>query len=83
LIKGTFKDHIVTWVTDYIKAIHSECEANKILDDIDQQWIFNYILQYYTNQSTELHWHLHLQASNAFQKVEAVSNGLGMIKRHL
>lgn len=37
LIKGTFKDHIVTWVTDYIKGIHSEREANRILDDIDQR----------------------------------------------
>jgi len=37
LIKGTFKDHIVTWVTDYVKAKHPEREANRILDDIDQQ----------------------------------------------
>ncbi|KAF8218440.1 hypothetical protein L208DRAFT_1351404, partial [Tricholoma matsutake] len=28
----------VAWVTDYINAIPSECEANKILDDIDL-WI--------------------------------------------
>ena len=24
LIKGTFKDHIVSWVNDHIKAEHSE-----------------------------------------------------------
>ena len=37
LIKGVFKDHIVTWVTDYIKAKHPEREANRILDDIDHR----------------------------------------------
>ncbi|KAG2110399.1 uncharacterized protein F5147DRAFT_745329 [Suillus discolor] len=36
LIKGAFKDHIVTWVHKYIKARYSENEANKILDDIDR-----------------------------------------------
>ncbi|KAH8987671.1 hypothetical protein EDB86DRAFT_2749128, partial [Lactarius hatsudake] len=35
LIKGTFKDHLVTWVCDYIKAEHPKKEARRILDDID------------------------------------------------
>ena len=37
LIKGVFKDHIVTWVTEYIKAKYPEREANRILDDIDRR----------------------------------------------
>jgi Plavaka transposase len=37
LIKGTFKDHLVTWVNNYIKAEYPESEALKILDDIDRQ----------------------------------------------
>ncbi|KAH9984782.1 hypothetical protein BJV77DRAFT_952361 [Russula vinacea] len=37
LIKGTFKDHLVTWVNDYIKAEYPESEAMKILDDIDRR----------------------------------------------
>jgi hypothetical protein len=37
LIKGVFKDHIVTWITDYIKAKYPEREANRILDDIDRR----------------------------------------------
>ncbi|KAH9026440.1 hypothetical protein EDB85DRAFT_2074917 [Lactarius pseudohatsudake] len=36
LIKGTFKDHLVTWIHNYIKDEHSELEAQTILDDIDQ-----------------------------------------------
>jgi hypothetical protein len=37
LIKGAFKDHLVTWVHDYIKAEYSESEAQKKLDDIDRR----------------------------------------------
>jgi len=44
MIKGTFKDHIVTWVTEYIKGIHSEREANRILDEIDHRWVRSLIL---------------------------------------
>ncbi|KAF9245053.1 hypothetical protein BU15DRAFT_71398 [Melanogaster broomeanus] len=35
LIKGCFKDHLVDWVTAYIRANHSKREADRILDDID------------------------------------------------
>ena len=35
LIKGTFKDHIITWAIDYIKATNSDRQAKKIMDEID------------------------------------------------
>jgi hypothetical protein len=37
LIKGTFKDHLVTWVEQYIKATHTAAEARKILADVDRR----------------------------------------------
>ncbi|KAF9538101.1 hypothetical protein CPC08DRAFT_651550 [Agrocybe pediades] len=38
LIKGTFKDHLVTWVGEYLLIAHgSEAKANEILDDIDRR----------------------------------------------
>ena len=37
LIKGTFKDHLVKWVHDYIKANNSDKQVRKILDEIDLQ----------------------------------------------
>jgi hypothetical protein len=37
LIKGTFKDHLVDWVVEYIKISHPPQEANKILADIDRR----------------------------------------------
>jgi hypothetical protein len=35
LIKGTFKDHLVQWVGDYLYLEHGEAQANEILDQID------------------------------------------------
>jgi len=35
IIKGVFKDHLVSWVGEYLKVTHGEAEANQILDDID------------------------------------------------
>ena len=37
IIKGTFKDHLVTWVEQYLKAKHGEAQANEILADIDRR----------------------------------------------
>jgi len=38
LIKGTFKDHLVTWVEEYLTLTHGEACAKEILDDIDWQY---------------------------------------------
>jgi hypothetical protein len=37
VIKGTFKDHIVTWVNDYITENNSAEAARRIIDDIDRK----------------------------------------------
>jgi hypothetical protein len=37
IIKGTFKDHLVTWVTEYVTTEHSSSEGFKILADIDRR----------------------------------------------
>ncbi|KAJ7312726.1 hypothetical protein DFH08DRAFT_791300 [Mycena albidolilacea] len=37
VIKGTFKDHLVTWVGEYLKLIHGAAEAKKIMADIDRR----------------------------------------------
>ena len=36
-IKGTFKDHLVTWVGEYLEAIHGTAQANPIMDEIDRR----------------------------------------------
>lgn len=37
VIKGTFKDHLVGWVEDYLVLTHGLNNANVILDDIDRR----------------------------------------------
>ncbi|KAG0695998.1 hypothetical protein DFH29DRAFT_991856 [Suillus ampliporus] len=37
IIKGTFKDHLVTWVERYLLQEHGKTHAKEILDDIDRR----------------------------------------------
>ncbi|KAF9457509.1 hypothetical protein BDZ94DRAFT_1175348, partial [Collybia nuda] len=37
LIKGTFKDHLVTWVNDYLHVKYGETRALEIIHDIDRR----------------------------------------------
>jgi hypothetical protein len=39
VIKGTFKDHLVTWVEDYLVITHGKKRAKEILDDIDRRYV--------------------------------------------
>ena len=38
-IKGTYKDHLVQWVEDYLKGIHGPTKASAILDEIDRRYV--------------------------------------------
>ncbi|KAJ7110511.1 hypothetical protein C8R44DRAFT_833389 [Mycena epipterygia] len=37
VIKGTFKDHLVTWVGEYLEITHGSSKAKKIMADIDRR----------------------------------------------
>ncbi|KDQ59819.1 hypothetical protein JAAARDRAFT_192277 [Jaapia argillacea MUCL 33604] len=37
MIKGTFKDHLVTWVKEYLLSVHPKAEAQRRMDDIDRR----------------------------------------------
>lgn len=39
-IKGTFKDHLVTWVEEYLKLVHGASRGLEILDEIDRRFTF-------------------------------------------
>ncbi|KAF7310321.1 hypothetical protein MIND_00406200 [Mycena indigotica] len=39
LITGTFKDHLVDWVVEYIETVHDAQEAREILADIDRRYL--------------------------------------------
>ncbi len=37
-VKGTFKDHLVTWVEEYLINVHGEAGAAKVMADIDRRY---------------------------------------------
>ncbi|KAG6835315.1 hypothetical protein H0H93_002803, partial [Arthromyces matolae] len=37
IIKGTFKDHLVTWVNEYLELTYTPAEASRIVADIDRR----------------------------------------------
>ena len=48
LIKGGFKDHLVTWVGEYLELEHGKAKAAEIMDDIDRRYV-TYILAHGSN----------------------------------
>jgi Plavaka transposase len=40
LIKGVFKDHLITWVADYLHITHGETAALEIIEDIDHRYVY-------------------------------------------
>jgi hypothetical protein len=41
VIKGAFKDHLMTWVEEYLVLVHGPTRANVVLDDIDRWCVFH------------------------------------------
>ncbi|KAJ7814977.1 hypothetical protein B0H14DRAFT_2375670, partial [Mycena olivaceomarginata] len=39
IIKSSFKDHLVTWVGEYIYLAHSKAEADEIMVEIDRRYV--------------------------------------------
>ncbi|RDX41934.1 hypothetical protein OH76DRAFT_1475557 [Lentinus brumalis] len=37
LIKGTFKDHLVTWIGEYLMSEHGDARGKEVLDEIDRR----------------------------------------------
>ena len=38
-IKGTFKDHLVNWVQEYLEKRHGVSESKRVLNEIDQRCV--------------------------------------------
>jgi len=39
-IKGTFKDHLVEWVGEYLEMTYEKAEAGRIMDEIDRRCVY-------------------------------------------
>ena len=86
LIKGTFKDHLVTWICEYLVIQHGERRAGAILDDIDRRYVHCTALTTHSKAIANLFVELlrcHLfQVSADFPMVGVSSSGQGMTPRH-
>jgi hypothetical protein len=74
IIKGTFKDHLVEWVMEWLVMEKGDARANEILDDIDRRLVTAaayYFLQ--LNKSLELRL-FHLSPTFVVFPMVAVSN---------
>ena len=84
LIKGTFKDHVVTWVEKYIRETHLLAWADKILADIDRQYESPSPVHDYISQCQPLAVLLqchHSQDCVTSTRDTGSNNGLVMIQR--
>jgi len=86
VIKGTFKDHLVTWVGEYLVLEHGEVRANEILDDIDRRFVSFSLFPNPTTYNDGQHI-LELQLLRSFQTfvdshmAVASNNGQATIQR--
>jgi hypothetical protein len=83
IIKGTFKDHLVRWVCEYLVAEHGDRKANDILDDIDRRYGVLTLKDIYVSnvQTGLLLCHLS-QVSVDSLMVAVSSSGLETTQRH-
>lgn len=84
LIKGTFKDHLVDWVGEYLIQQHGRTAALEIMDDIDHRSV---LLDHVTSNNeltlcSVYQLSRHTQACADFQMVEILLSGQGTIRKH-
>ena len=83
IIKGTFKDHLVRWVCDYLAAEHGERKSKDILDDIDRRYVILAAGNYHASDGQKvLLLYRRSQASADFLMAVVSNSGLGMTRRH-
>ena len=78
-----FKDHLVSWIHDYLYVMHSKSRANEILDDTDWQSVMYQIkpkekLNIGFEELQLLH---HFQVFIAFPQGAVSSSGQEMTQR--
>jgi hypothetical protein len=82
VIKGTFKDHLVAWVCEYLVLAYGERRADIILDDIDRRYVIHKTVGITLfNTPIGLLPYLLSQACADFRKVAVSSNGQGTTLR--
>jgi hypothetical protein len=84
VIKGTFKDHLVAWICDYVLIVHGETQGDAILDDIDRWYVMSPIQNHGlpNRPGPVLQQSPHFQGCAGFHRGAGSNSGQGMILRH-
>ena len=67
VIKGTYKDHLIQWVEDYLKIVHRPSKGKSILDEIDQWYVKITDISKHTSNFPQNHTHTSLLWSSEIQ----------------
>lgn len=85
IIKGGFKDHLVTWVEEYLFLKHGKAQGKRVMGNIDRRYI---LIAYNAKQPLKViqhigwHWYHISQAFDDSEKVGNSSSGPEMTLRH-
>jgi hypothetical protein len=76
-IKGVYKDHLVSWVAEYLQHYHGTADMEQILDEIDRRSVHLKIfhLTRSPNHCTGLHLRPHSQDYDGLNKGGISTNG--------
>ena len=75
VIKGTFKDHLVTWVEEYIVLTHGKTYAKQIWDNIDKWYEILLVTMILSDFTLVLVLCLHFQGCDDSKKAVGLSSG--------
>ena len=81
VIKGTFKDHLVTWIGEYLTLNYGAARAKEILDDIDRRYVNSSVHRILPQQDLAFRPFLHFRAFVASPKDATLRNGPVMTRR--
>ncbi|KAG6810968.1 hypothetical protein H0H92_009587 [Tricholoma furcatifolium] len=76
VIKGTFKDHLVIWIGEWLELEHGKSGAAAVMAD----WFMN--TGYINSTLLGSLLYLHFLGYATFQRAADSNSGLGMIRRH-
>ena len=79
-----FKDHLVTWVEEYLKLTHGPASGSLMLDEIDDRFVVHtYMAEYCSPSPEESLLHRFFPVSVGSKRVVTSNNGQGTIQRCL
>ena len=75
VVKGSFKDHLMTWVEVYFMRTYRDADIRRHLDELDHRLEYIFGLYYSLNTHLGLQLQLYLEDFESFRKVGCSSNG--------